>query len=214
MITLSNFENYALPQIWERGISYYRQGAVRNLEEDSPEEWVATVLGTEDYTVEVTLEDDKVMDYICDCPYEGDMCKHVVATLLTIRERKKTEKYFIQAEETESKNSGFSSETVKAEIDEILAIADKKQLMSFLSEYAVHHVDFRNALKQQFIPDRNTESLDTDYCQEVERCFSILTVRQWIWENRKICWSVLVHMFRFMPKRIQTDRIMNTWQKH
>ena len=77
----------------ERGISYYRQGAVRNLEEDSPEEWVATVLGTEDYTVEVTLEDDKVMDYICDCPYEGDMCKHVVATLLTIRERKKTEKY-------------------------------------------------------------------------------------------------------------------------
>ena len=65
----------------------------------------------------------------------------------------------------------FSSETVKAEIDEILAIADKKQLMSFLSEYAVHHVDFRNALKQQFIPDRNTESLDTDYCQEVERCF-------------------------------------------
>ena len=73
--------------------------------------------------------------------------------------------------ETESKNSGFSSETVKAEIDEILAIADKKQLMSFLSEYAVHHVDFRNALKQQFIPDRNTESLDTDYCQEVERCF-------------------------------------------
>ena len=72
MITLSNFENYALPQIWERGISYYRQGAVRNLEEDSPEEWVATVLGTEDYTVEVTLEDDKVMDYICDCPYEGD----------------------------------------------------------------------------------------------------------------------------------------------
>ena len=53
----------------------------------------ATVLGTEDYTVEVTLEDDKVMDYICDCPYEGDMCKHVVATLLTIRERKKTEKF-------------------------------------------------------------------------------------------------------------------------
>lgn len=47
MITLSNFENYALPQIWERGISYYRQGAVRNLEEDSPDEWVATVLGTE-----------------------------------------------------------------------------------------------------------------------------------------------------------------------
>ena len=40
----------------------YRQGAVKNLEEDSPEEWVATVLGTEDYTVEVTLEDDKVMD--------------------------------------------------------------------------------------------------------------------------------------------------------
>ena len=80
-------------------------------------------------------------------------------------------RYFIQAEETESKSSGFSSETVKAEIDEILAIADKKQLMSFLSEYAVHHVDFRNALKQQFIPDRNTESLDTDYCQEVERCF-------------------------------------------
>nr|WP_207213391.1 hypothetical protein [Parabacteroides goldsteinii] len=73
MMTLSNFEYYVLPRIWERGVAYYRQGAVESLEEEFPDEWNATVRGTEEYTVEITLEDDKIMDYFCDCPYDGDI---------------------------------------------------------------------------------------------------------------------------------------------
>jgi len=43
MMTLSNFEYYVLPRIWERGVAYYRQGAVESLEEEFPDEWNATV---------------------------------------------------------------------------------------------------------------------------------------------------------------------------
>lgn len=162
MMTLSNFEYYVLPRIWERGVSYYRQGAVESLEEEFPDEWNATVRGTEEYTVEITLEDDKIMDYFCDCPYDGDMCKHVVATLLAVRARKKTgQAFYANGKEYEKKSlSSDDMDAVRTEINQILAFVDGKELISFLQEYAVSFVEFRNALKQRFAIKPNVDRLD------------------------------------------------------
>lgn len=69
--------------IRERGTRYYRRGAVRLLSVD-----VSTVrahvLGTRRYSVDLTLEDDRLSGS-CDCPYFVDnasVCKHIWATLL------------------------------------------------------------------------------------------------------------------------------------
>ncbi len=74
--------------ITERGKTYFDKNRVTELEETSPGEFVATVKGSEDYTVTVTLSDDRCADYSCDCPYwNAPYCKHTVAVLFAIQNR-------------------------------------------------------------------------------------------------------------------------------
>lgn len=88
MVTISNFERYVLPKILARGEDYYDSGAVLEIEEESPGEWFATVCGMEHYEVTVSLVGDEIADWEYDCPYDGNICKHVVATLLAIRDNR------------------------------------------------------------------------------------------------------------------------------
>ena len=82
MITLDNFEDFVPYKIWMRGEEYYETDAVSELEEISPGEWTATVEGTDDYNVEISMDGNEIESWYCDCPYEGEICKHVVATLI------------------------------------------------------------------------------------------------------------------------------------
>lgn len=89
MITLDNFENFVSYKILMRGEEYYDTDAVSELEETSPGEWTATVEGTDDYNVEISVNGKEVESWYCDCPYDGEICKHVVAVLLAIRDNNK-----------------------------------------------------------------------------------------------------------------------------
>ena len=104
MITLDNFENFVPYKIWMRGEEYYETDAVSELEEISPGEWTATVEGTDDYNVEISMDGNEIESWYCDCPYAGEICKHVVATLLAIRDNRK-----------KAGNSIFSKMKIKAE---------------------------------------------------------------------------------------------------
>ena len=55
MITLDNFESCVPYRILVRGEEYYDTDAVSELEETSPGEWTATVEGTDDYNVEISM---------------------------------------------------------------------------------------------------------------------------------------------------------------
>ena len=70
-ITLDNFENHVPFKIWQRGMDYYDDNAVIDLEEVRTGEWVATVEGTVDYEVELSLNGREVESWSCDCPYDG-----------------------------------------------------------------------------------------------------------------------------------------------
>ena len=72
MITLDNFENFVPYKIWMRGEEYYETDAVSELEEISPGEWTATVEGTDDYNVEISMDGNEIESWYCDCPYDGE----------------------------------------------------------------------------------------------------------------------------------------------
>ena len=80
---LSHFESTTNPTILQRGQTYFDQGNVLEVNEGKNGHWYARVAGTDDYRVEISLNDDDVSYYDCDCPCE-DLCKHVVATLCAI----------------------------------------------------------------------------------------------------------------------------------
>ena len=68
------------PRILQRGLAYYREGAVKMLQRKG-DVVNAVVLGRERYRVEIGLKGDEITDWSCDCPYasEGTPCKHMAA---------------------------------------------------------------------------------------------------------------------------------------
>ncbi|WP_411676165.1 SWIM zinc finger family protein [Caproicibacter sp.] len=78
-------------KILERGRAYYESGMVQDLSGDSNGNFTASVEGSEltPYKVQVSIDpkSGEVLSYGCSCPYEfGDICKHVVAVFLAIRD--------------------------------------------------------------------------------------------------------------------------------
>lgn len=77
-----NWKSLFARHILERGYDYYCMDAVENL--DISEDLIrADVSGTEDYEVEISLEDGEITDMYCSCPYaeDGRNCKHMAAVL-------------------------------------------------------------------------------------------------------------------------------------
>lgn len=77
-----NWQKLFASHILERGYDYYCDGAVENIE-IGRDDLRADVVGTEDYEVEISLNNGKVTDMYCSCPYAagGNNCKHMAAVL-------------------------------------------------------------------------------------------------------------------------------------
>ncbi len=77
-----NWKKLFAKHILERGYDYYCENAVENLD-ISDDVIRADVIGTEDYEVEISLNNGEVTDMYCSCPYalDGRNCKHMAAVL-------------------------------------------------------------------------------------------------------------------------------------
>lgn len=169
-ITLDNFENHVPFKIWQKGMDYYDDDAVIDLEEVTPGEWVATVEGTVDYEVELSLNGREVKSWSCDCPYDGgDVCKHVVAVVLAVR-----------AKIEKQKNSAFSTkksvtiaskpEHKDVSLEELMQRAKPEDYRQFVQE----RLRFNPELKEEliaFLKAKYTMTDERDFGKEVEDIF-------------------------------------------
>ena len=74
-----------LPHIAERGLLYFQQGKVRDIQKTSTGRYRAAVCGSENYSVWLKLDSDLYMkDGGCDCPY-GGACKHMAVLWYAVR---------------------------------------------------------------------------------------------------------------------------------
>ena len=161
-MNLDNFHRHISHKIYERGEAYYEDDMVDNVEHDYPDSWTAEVEGSDLYFVEIKLNGDEIVSWDCDCPYDhGDMCKHVVAVLLYIKDNKKNHPVKIE--------SPLSSQ--QEQLSEILKQTNNKELVSFLSQYADKHPDFHQALISNLHPKKKTTS-PVDYAKEIQKCFT------------------------------------------
>ena len=144
-IPLDQFEQVIDEKILQRGLTYFKKGHVQELEEISPNTYEAIVEGTEDYTVRLTVENNVVTDYSCDCPYDlGPVCKHVAAVIFSLQEEdlgltKKT------ANSKKSTGSGTKkSKSVATQIDELMDKASVDELKELIRTEAKKNALFRN----------------------------------------------------------------------
>ncbi len=85
MLTLDNFQDTIDNSIVQRGWRYFNDGLVHNLRQFDAT-WTATVYGSAEYAVEITIDANTIISTLCDCPYDwGSYCKHTVAVLYAIR---------------------------------------------------------------------------------------------------------------------------------
>ena len=130
--TLSNLKYNVPLKIWERGLDYYHNGAVTELQEVSSGNWLARVEGMELYTVEVSLNGDEVEAWDCDCPYDmGDICKHIVAVLLAIREEK--ENTYLNIESTT-----IIENEEDVSFADIMKLAKDEDIRTFIENYSLN----------------------------------------------------------------------------
>lgn len=91
-MNISDFAKKYNSTIYHRGLHYWKGGRVK-LEKADENYYRATVHGTLDYTTTVKTDGDKILQTTCNCPYGND-CKHVVALLCEIKDRRQhPEKY-------------------------------------------------------------------------------------------------------------------------
>ncbi|PWK73780.1 putative Zn finger protein [Mucilaginibacter oryzae] len=157
--TIYNFDHRINATILQRGKGYYNSGAIINLEEDEGT-WTAEVEGTDDYEVTVTLTPDyQITNYFCDCPFDGDICKHVVAVFFQLRDEVKHQKPVTQKEAAEN---NFQALINKISIDEY---------RGFVNQLAKKDKNFKAAFELFFADKDDSADTGQKYVQLVQRTF-------------------------------------------
>ncbi|MCK9400456.1 MAG: hypothetical protein M0Q51_10755 [Bacteroidales bacterium] len=143
---LKNFESDVEPVIVERGLDYFASGAVEDLAEDMPGSWSAVVIGSEEYDVSVEFENDYVISWECDCPYEyGLMCKHVAATLFAIRDEIKGGMTSDKNKKVKHDTNSKSSKKTKTSPESIIDRLSEIELRNFVKSQLAENEELRNA---------------------------------------------------------------------
>ncbi|QSG07624.1 SWIM zinc finger family protein [Halapricum desulfuricans] len=156
-------------QSFERGVNYYHQDRVQELEVDG-DEIRATVRGSSYYDVAIDIVDDTIRTH-CSCPYDyaGD-CKHIVAVLLAVDDRDT---------ETMSDTDPERDETV--DIESLVEQTNAEDLRTFLLDIVAEDQDIRDRFVA-FVGE-DTGKTVYDYKQEIDRLFDDAVSRRGMVEH-------------------------------
>lgn len=153
-IPLNEFEQLIDENILKRGLAYFKGGAITDFSEISNEEYEAIVSGTEDYTVQLEVEDNTIIEHNCDCPYDmGPVCKHVVAVIFHLQQ---DELGLNQPSPNSPQTCGEQSRTkkktksVNQQVKELLKAISHNELMEFVEENCKKDKKFRNYFLASF----------------------------------------------------------------
>ncbi len=158
-LSLTDFEHKIDPVILKRGQQYYKKGHVTAFDQMSHGEYEAIVEGTETYTVRLTLRDEAVTEWVCDCPYDmGPVCKHVVAALYYVQREMaapdepvglmrlkpgRPPKNRDAAETKPQKAKAPTRKTIAEQIEETLDAVTHDELKSYIRELCDRDREFR-----------------------------------------------------------------------
>lgn len=168
MLTLKNFEKQVSETILKRGKKYYDDGAVSSIAETEENEWQVTVDGSETYSVEVTLKNTTISDYFCDCPYDGDTCKHAVAAFFALRDAMDKHK---------KDRPGASPKNV---FENVLQKISLKEYQDFTRQYALKNKEFRTQFELWFADKDERIDVSKKYADLLKKIIKSHTERGYI----------------------------------
>ncbi len=150
-ISLDQFEQVIEERILERGLKCFESGAVNEPEELEPGLYEAVVNGSDDYTVRVRIKGNAVTEYDCDCPYDGTVCKHVVALIFELQQDQLT------LPKRGKGKKAAKKPTVAEQVDRALAGLPHNELSAYVRERCMADAAFRQHFLIACAPQAITE---------------------------------------------------------
>jgi hypothetical protein len=140
-IPLNEFEQLIDESILKRGLAYFKGGAITDFSEISNGEYEAIVSGTEDYTVQLEIKNNVIIEHNCDCPYDmGAVCKHVVAVIFHLQQDELELNHSFPNSLQKKKKTKSDNQQIK----ELLKAISHNELMEFVEENCKKDKKFRN----------------------------------------------------------------------
>jgi hypothetical protein len=189
--------------IFKRGRDYYASGAVEDIEYSDKYTLEATVSGMEAYTVMISLEGNAVLAY-CDCPYDGGVCKHIVAAMLeAVNEGANVRGYTLDVDEPVSTSptaTGKAGAQVRAtkEFREYVESLSAKQLQELVLRYAPEN--FRQAVLTRSLTMNDAEKVMNGAHYAIQKIFDNDYLRH---DNAKLEDKLMQ----------QLERVRGLWEK-
>jgi len=203
-IPLNQFEQYIDETILKRGLQYFKKGHVHEPEEISPGEYEAIVEGTEDYTVQLTLRNGIITEYVCDCPYDfGPVCKHVAAVIFHLQQDELELNKKTKSVKTSQTAKPAKRKTVAQQVDELLEKASHDELKQFVREKASQNAPFRNLFLSSFAQHNSDESKEL-YVKQVKSILKTASDRHGFidWSASRLVGNAVDNLLESAQKQI------------
>lgn len=199
---MSGWKDLFREHILARGEMYYYDGAVQDLEK-TEHGYHALVKGTDDYEVDIEMEDGQICEMYCTCPYAADRnnCKHMAAVLYEIAEQ----------EEEGSLTEGSGVDQAEDELEEIIENIPETELRSFVKQLAGQDDEIRNTLMTRY-------AVRID---EKQMCRLKEGVDQIVWEygdrsgfvDYRNAWDFTREMDSYLEDKADTLMERNCWRQ-
>ena len=205
-IPLNSFEQLIDETILKRGLDYFEQGYVSEFTTIDTNEYEAIVEGSEDYTVNLIVENDIVVSHSCTCPYDfGPVCKHEIAVLF----------YMLQnelnlSENKPKKKKATKKPTVENQIKTILQSLDQDALQKFIIEQCKQDKKFRNYFLVTF--GHINQKLDAEfYRNQIKEIVKTASDKHGFidWHNMKY----LIRALESLVEKLESYKLSNNFQQ-
>ena len=195
-MTLHKLANFIPPVILDRARPYTKNGSItmlRELLDIRSTKYTASVAGRGgNYRVSVEIENEnsEVIGHACNCPFDGDLCKHQAAVLLVIAKK-----------ETGSPDDELPVERVEKKKSKLAAAEDlldklsKEELVGFMKKAFEREPQLRKEFLATF--SAKTASSKKDYKEIIAAALQGLkgarTFRDWsaISRTMDVVWNLL-----------------------
>jgi hypothetical protein len=159
---LKNLELHLPEHNLLNGEKLFEEKEVRNLYESDRHLWIAEVKNKE---VEIQISPSKVLAYSCECKhYENqNVCEHIAATLLALRQHIST----IKSKKTTPKTRK-KVPPKKLSTNSIFEYANQEDLIAFMKQYAKINRLFSLSLKARFASSVPMENSFDKYAQLID----------------------------------------------
>lgn len=153
--------NCCHPKFYERGLAYFHDDAVEEIYFENENNLSAVVVGQKNYSVEIVLNNN-IVESQCSCPFEDDVCKHIICVLFYLQHRFDK----IDTSRQSSENQFFYHPN---NFEAYLQSLSKEELIKLLHEHAPKN--FKKEIENRFLSEPDAEKLLLKTSKSINKFF-------------------------------------------